>query len=162
MNYRFMANPFKCAVALTTCLVLVVMAVVMAYINRPVSFLFFAALAVVFGLVTAFSGATLEISEAGIRRRILGRWSEWMSWGDIAEVGIAGTKVFNQTNRDKVGSLYIYFSPTSMSENERFQMMLRWPPMDKLYLIYDPARLRAVQIYWRGPLATFNVGKLMM
>ena len=83
-----------------------------------------------------------------MRNRFLWKSYNELSWDKIQEVGIANMKVMKNAERTKVGELYLYFSPESMTEKERFHMCLNWPPKEKRYMRYSVKRLKAVQKYW--------------
>lgn len=159
---RFVVNPFKCLLGTVCAVFFAVMGVTMAVIGRPLSCAVFLALGAVFAVIAVQAGAVLELSGNGVCRRVLGRPGKALRWDEIAEIGVGGTKVFNRRNPDKVGGLYFYFSPAAMTESERFEMMLKWPPSDKLYMIFDDRRYRAVQTYWNGTLEKYNTGKLVL
>ena len=82
------------------------------------------------------------------------------SKAESAETGAAGSKILNKGNPNKTGTVYIYFSPTALDDNERFDMMLKWPPKDKLYLRYSEARLNFIKTGCGMDIVGYNIGKL--
>lgn len=160
MERKFIVNPLQCVAAWISAAFLGLLAGTMVYIHRPGSALIFLALAVVFAVIGALGGACIHLDKTGVHKTLFGVAVRTLRWDEIAEVGVAGTRVFNRIHPEKTGSLYIYFSPVSMNENERFQMMLKWPPKDKLYLIYDAKRFHAVQTFWNQTVETYNTGNL--
>lgn len=120
----------------------------------------FAAFAVIYGVIAVMTGSSLYIGGKYLEQRFLGIRIRSLAWQDVKEVGVVGTKVFNKGNPDKTGSLYIYFSPAVMDDDERFQMCVRWPPKKAMYMQYTHKRITAVQSLWDKPLELFNVGSL--
>ena len=101
----------------------------------------------------------LHLDDSGLSKTLFGIKLQHFSWTDIAEVGVAGTRVFNQNNPKRAGSLYLYFSPKALSEEERFDLMLRWPPSKSTpYMIFDKQRLTAVQLLWGKKIEKYNAG----
>ena len=116
-----------------------------------------------FFVLMAFRNAQrIEINETGIVRSGLFTEKKVMRWEEIREIGVTGTKVFNQNHKNRTGALYIYVSPVKMNDDERFQMILDWPPKDKIYFIYGPERIQEIQMFYTGRIVTYNTGDLML
>ncbi len=160
MKSSFMIYPFKFCISAVTSLFSFILAVSMLLIARPGSFLLFLVIAVVFLAVALINGSKLTIDEKGVRRTLFGRILQQYSWKDITEVGIVGTKVFGNDDKKDVGSRHLYFSREIMSNEERFRMVLQWPPHDKLYMLYNTERLACVQSYWSGVIETYKAGNV--
>ena len=47
-----------------------------------------------------------------------------------------------------------------MTEEQRFDMMLNWPPREQLFFLYTEQRINAVQLLWSGEIQTYNSGDL--
>ena len=102
----------------------------------------------------------ISITPAGISKKRLWFPAELYRWEDIAELGVVGTKVIGNKKSKRTGTLYIYASPQTMTEEERFQMALRWPP--KLpYFVYKPELMECCRCYWEGKVASCNSGDLV-
>lgn len=160
MTSRFIVHPLKLVVSLATCLASAAIGLSLLEMGRGLSALVFLAVAALFLAVSLVFGATVTLDESGVRRSVLGRVTRSLTWEEIAEVGVAGTKVFNRGSPKKTGSLYIYFSPAAMTEEERFEMILTWPPRDKLFLLHNKKRMDAVQLLWNSKVQTYNAGDL--
>ena len=52
------------------------------------------------------------------------------------------------------------FSPVKMDADERFQMIVKWPPKDKLYAEYSEKLLAYAMTIWGRELETYNVEDL--
>ena len=147
MTNRFMVHPLKLAVSLATALFSAAMALCLAGLGRWGASLLFLAVAALFLSVSLVFGAFITVDAGGVRRSVLGKVSRELPWDRIAEVGVAGSKIFNRNNPKKTGSLYIY-------------MMLNWPPREQLFFLYTEQRINAVQLLWSGEIQTYNSGDL--
>lgn len=107
-------------------------------------------------------GPWLSITPNGIRKHIFGWTLKTVPWEEVREVGVVGTKVFNKHNPEKTGTLYIYFSPKAMTDEERFQLALDFPPKDMLFLQHEKDREDVVQILWNRKMVGYNIGKLRL
>lgn len=162
MEQRFIVNPFKAIASALSCLGLLTIGASMAAIHRWGSTAVFFLIALVFFIIAVQSGAVVRITGSGVRKSILGVKTAELAWTDVAEVGVIGTKVFNQHHPERTGGLYIYLSKAAMTEEERFAMALRWPPADKIYLTYDAKRLNAITLLWDHKIQSYNTGNLML
>lgn len=107
-------------------------------------------------------GPWISVTPDGIRKHIFGRTLKLVRWEDVAEVGVVGTKVFNKLTPDKTGAMYIYFSPKTLNEEERFQLALDFPPKDMLFLRHEKEREDIVQVLWNTKMVGYNIGKLKL
>ncbi len=156
---KFMINPFKCLAAIASSLLFAALAIAMVSTSRWLSVCVFGLLALLFGYIGLTAGCILHLDDSGLSKTLFGIKLQHFSWTDIAEVGVAGTRVFNQNNPKRAGSLYLYFSPKALSEEERFDLMLRWPPSKSTpYMIFDKQRLTAVQLLWGKKIEKYNAG----
>lgn len=105
-------------------------------------------------------GPWVSITCEGIRKHIFGWTLKEISWSEIAEVGVVGTRVFNKLTPHKTGPMYIYFSPRKLTEEERFRLALDFPPRDMLYLLHNQEREDLVQNLWNTKLIGYNTGSL--
>ena len=123
-----------------------------------------ALLAAVFAYIMFLYGAVLHLSAEGVRKEFLMIPIITYSWDQIREVGVAGTKVFNGTEKNKKpGRRYIYFSPEKMDEESRFKMTLEWPPKNGiLYCVYSRQHIDAIQYLWAKPIAKYNAGDIFI
>ena len=145
---KFMINPFKCFAAVTSSLLFLSLAFSMISTRRWFSICIFLLLSLIFGYISLTAGCILHLDDSGLYKTLFGLKLQYFAWTDIAEVGIAGTKVFHQKNSNHTGSIYLYFSPKSLSKDERFDLMLRWPPSKNTpYMIFNKKRFTAVQLY---------------
>lgn len=157
---HYIVHPLKFAVSLLTVIVSLFLAVCEFVISRPISALFFIVIALLF-LVTALNnGARISIDESGVHCNIAGLRRRSFSWEDIKEVGVFSSRLFTNSNKNRAGTLYIYFSTKPMSEQERFQMILNWSVKDKIVLQYTKERMDAVQLLWSNEIQTYNAGEL--
>ncbi len=80
-------------------------------------------------------------------------------WSEIHELGLIGENVFNH-KKEKTGDKYIYFSPVSMTVKERFNLIVKWPPKNMLYMEYNEKALTYCMTIWGKELKTYNVEDL--
>lgn len=156
----YRVDPFKFAVSLGTCAVSLVMALCMLLaLSRPGSAAVFLAIALLFLLVASTYGARIRVCDEGVERvSLFGRVTRRLDWQAVREVGVAGTSVFRKDDRKHPGTLYIYFSERKLTEPERFDLMLRFPPKDMLYCTYNRQRIEAIQLRFSGKIETFHAG----
>jgi hypothetical protein len=161
MNHRFIVNPFKFWLGLSTFLVSGVLAFCMFLIARPLSATLFMMITLLFLFITLLYGCSIIINDKGVTKKLFGKVINFIPWSEIEEVGVIGTKVFNKNNKDSTGTLYIYISRKKMTEEEQFKMMLKWPPRGKIYLQHTKKRMDVIQLLWSSKIETYNTGKLM-
>lgn len=118
-----------------------------------------ALLAAVYAAVSVRYGAVVHIDAGGVSRRRMFRPEERYAWAELKEVGIFGSRLFHKAGSDKVGTLYLYFSAEAMTEDERFSMVLKWPPQ-QIHFLFDRRHLELVQYFWGREVVSFNTGSL--
>ncbi len=159
MKNRYYIDPYKFGIALGTIAVCVLLCIWNLTRGQPEG-LFFLLPALPFVYVAWLYGAILEVDPEQLRLTRFGKTARSVSWTELAEMGVVGTKVFNKGNPDKTGNLYIYFSRAPLEEEERFQLALKWPPKEQLYLLYTKERMDAIRPLWFGKVQAYNTGKL--
>ncbi len=107
------------------------------------------------------NGATIQVNESGIKYCLFGLYRTSLSWSQISEVGLVGINPFNKRKPEKTGALYIYFSKEKLCEEDRFNLILKWPPYKLMYVSHTPERLEVIQAYWSNTIETYNIGNLM-
>ena len=160
MEQNYFVNPLELAIAAATAAGSGAIAGVCLFLGRFLSALVFLAIALLFFKIALDAGAKISVGKDGVSRRLLGKTTHSFKWEEIAETGAAGSKILNKGNPNKTGTVYIYFSPTALDDNDRFDMMLRWPPKDKLYLRYSEARLNFIKTVCGMDIVGYNIGKL--
>ena len=118
-------------------------------------------LAAIYVGIASRYGAVVRIEASGISRRALFRPRESYTWDELAEVGVFGTRLFHKAASKKTGTLYLYFSTEAMTEEERFNMVLKWPPK-QLYFLFTQRNLELVQYFWDQKIVGFNTGDLRL
>ena len=117
----------------------------------------FLAVGLLFGWLLYRNASTLEVGPDGLRLSFLGLKRREMGWGEVREVGLIGENVFNHGKKKRTGDKYIYFSPIRLNADERFQMIVKWPPREQLYAEYSEKALEYAMTLWHGELMTYNV-----
>ena len=162
MKTKFIVHPLKFIVCLATFAIGLVLAVCLILIKRYVSAAVFFGIGLMFLCIASVFGAVITVDDSGVSRSVLGRVRQSFRWDQVAEVGVAGAKVLKSASSQKTGELYIYFSPLALDDQQRFEMMLRWPPKDKIFMQYSRQRIEAVQMCWDSKLQLYNAGKLRL
>lgn len=119
----------------------------------------FLAVAVIFGWLFTRYAASITLTDETVCRSFFGLFKKEVPWSDIRELGLIGENVFNK-KKEKTGDKYIYFSPRAMTKEERFQMIVKWPPKDMLYMEYGERQLTQAMAIWGKDLKTYNVNDL--
>ena len=120
----------------------------------------FLAIAVLFGFVLARYGSVLHVDDEKLELKFLGLSRRALPWSEVREVGLIGENVFNHGKKKKTGDKYLYFSPVKLDADERFQMIVKWPPKAKLYAEYSEKLLAYAMTIWGKDLETYNVEDL--
>ena len=120
----------------------------------------FLVFAFLFGFVLVRYGSVLHIDDEKLELKFLGLSRKVMPWSQVREVGLIGENVFNHGKKKKTGDKYLYFSPVKLNADERFQMIVKWPPQDKLYAEYSEKLLAYAMTIWGKELETYNVEDL--
>ena len=120
----------------------------------------FLLIATLFGFILARYGSTVSIDEDKVRLSLFALTRRELPWAEIHEVGLIGENVFNHGKKNRTGDKYLYFSPVRMNADERFQMIVKWPPRDKIYVEYSEKLLAYAMTIWGRELETYNVEDL--
>ena len=142
----YFADPVLATVAMCTWIFLVAASVVLFTISRPVSAAIFIAVSVIFIHLSVVYGRRVYADARGITVKLLWITLANIPWNEIREIGVTNTKIFRKKKSKKTGSLYIYFSRKSMNDDERFGMMLKWPPKDKLFIPFSRKKYEHIQL----------------
>ena len=160
MRHKFLVNPALFLYSALIAAILAMLTLVMVYSQRIVSAIVFLQLTLLFTGVAIYYSAVLTVDNNGVSRSVFGIRRKFLLWDEIEEVGIGGTKILHAPGAKHVGTLYIYFSASRLTDEERFNMFLRWPHWNQCYMRFSQNRLRAVQMQWNKEIATYNVGDL--
>ena len=153
-------NPIQFGISLATIVGSLLFGISLALISLWGSSLLFFAIAMLFVWVSSSCGAIITITDEGVTRSVFGKITKTMTWKEIKEIGVAGTDLFTKSKKDRTDTLHIYFSKSPMTDEERFDMMLQWPPKDGLYLQYTKNRAQTIQAFWSDKIHTYNAGEI--
>lgn len=178
MEYRYLAHPLKTVVAGLTAVVLLMAGGQLLFSGQWYGVVFLL-LAAVFILVAAIYGRVVAISPEGVQSSLLGLARKSLTWDQIGEIGVVGTRVFNNANphqgvggdkktirtvlyskNPSIGTPYIYFSPHALTDEQRFRLALEWPPRGMIFLRFSPDRIEKVQQLSLREIARYNAGNL--
>lgn len=158
----FIVNPLISAACIAVVLLCAIVAVILTNLKDFIAALVFFIVAVIYFIVGINYFSFVSFDKNGVTLSVLGIKRRFFTWNEIAEAGVAGSKIFNKEKKKKTGTLYLYFSKEKMTENERFDMMLKFPPKDKIYLCYTEKRLKDIRWFFDGKLAYFNIGDMVV
>ncbi len=162
MKHKWMVDPVRFGLCLAMGVFFAAMAVVMLTISRQAA----AGVVAVIGLIYLYNavkwGALVEITPEHVSKTTSFKKVTTLQWSEIAEVCVMGTKVFRSNTAKRTGPMYICFLSSTRTEDEKFDMLLKWPPSKDLVLWFTPQRAAAVSMLWDGYVTTYNVGALVL
>ena len=158
----FVADPLKAGICLASWAFLMAVAVELAVMDRNWSALVFFIISLGFLYVLSIYGALVHVEAEGLRKSFFGLWKAKLRSEEIGEMGVAGTRIFHRGNPNRAGTIYIYFSDAPMTDEERFGMMLKWPPRNRIFLRFSHKRFAALQVWREDPAVKYNIGKLVL
>ncbi|MDO4337483.1 MAG: hypothetical protein Q4C91_05255 [Eubacteriales bacterium] len=119
----------------------------------------FLIIALIFSCLFIRNASSLTVTQNSVSRSFFGFRKKELLWADVKEVGLIGENVFSH-NKNRTGHKYIYISPRSMTQKERFDMIVKWPPKNILYMEYSKKNLEYTMAIWGKELKTYNVEDL--
>jgi len=158
MKKHYVVNPVNCIVSAVFSATMFAAFAVMLEVGRMLSAVVFLAVSLLFAGVAVYNGAVITLSEEGVTKTVLGLKLAGRKWSQLKEIGVCGLKVLKPKGSKKGGTMYIYFAEKELSEQERFEMTLQWPPKNGLCLLYNPKRLVSVLLHWPHDIVKFNTG----
>ncbi len=156
---KLMVYPVKFAVAVSIALALWALSLVGLFsgLRGEAGLLF--ALSLPFLYIIYVYGSVVTMDEEGLTLSFLGIRRRHLPWAQVREVGILGPSVFSEKQK-KTGTPYLYFSEKELSKDELFQLGLRWPPKNLIFLRYTLNRVTVLQQYWTEELRFYNEGQV--
>lgn len=149
MKKKYCVSPLRFSISLATCITALVITSVQIFLREWTATVLFGCISAIFLVMVFINGSSLVVSEKGISRYFACIPLLFLPWSEIQEVGIVNTRVLG-SHRPNSGPRYIYFSPNSLAEEERFQLALKWPPLKIPYMSYTQERFASVQLFWSG------------
>lgn len=110
--------------------------------------------------VLYLNGSVVTVSREGVNVRFLFYTRVDIQWDQIQEVGVLGDRVFLRGNSKRHGRLYIYFSTEKRTEQEQFQLAVKWPPKRMAFTTFSEEKIEIIQSIWSSQIALYNVGDL--
>lgn len=157
MNYPVYL--LKTIVAGLTALIFAVLAVIFFLMRFWIVGGIFVALLAVYLVIAIKNCYVIHIGEDRVYRIFPGRGIS-LNWSDIQDVGVVGIKVLGRAGRKYTGGKYIYFSDRKLSEDELFNICLKWPPDNMLFLHFSHKRIAYIQTRWENEITMYNTGNL--
>lgn len=187
MKFQHICHLSKVAASLPTALILLAFCIGHLLLRHWLMGVLCMVLAALFFCIAGIYGTVIHVDEAGVRASLLGKTLRSWSWDAVGEIGVVGTRVFNGVRRrndtgeeieeeheenellaaakkkgNKYGTMYIYFSQEELTEAQRFDLALKWPPMNMIFLQYAPERCTEVRMCSGKPMKKYNVGNLKL
>lgn len=159
MKKRYPVYVAKMLAGLATFVVAAILGGTYLYIAKYLEAAIFGFIAILFLVIGLNYSCMITIDHTGVRKSLFGKTLCYLSWSEIQEVGVTSTRVFGDEKK-KPGTLFIYFSPVAMTEDDRFAMALNWPPRKQIYLEYDRSRIQFIQQCWANRIETYRTGDL--
>lgn len=156
----YLVNGVMLSFAFIYIALLLALGVTLIMIGRLGSALIFIILALPFFIVVHRYGSVVSIGKDGIKLSFLHHVYRHFTWEEIEEIDVAGVKVLNRLNPNKCGTIYFIFSKEALDDEKRFDMMLKWPPKDKIYLKFNKDKLMDLQWFYSKPVERYNIGML--
>lgn len=160
MKKTYLVDTFKAAVSIATVLFSLMIVLSLIILSRLGSAAVFFLIGLLFVKPVLTYAASVRVDQAGVRSFLPWKTLQSYTWDEVGEVGVAGTKLFTRKDSKNTGSLYIYISKTALTDEDRFDMMLHWPPKDRVYLTYSKQRLDEIQMRFSNRIQTYNAGDL--
>jgi TM2 domain-containing membrane protein YozV len=161
-KFRCMVHPAKFSISLGTFLLLLILGISQTAIGHTAAGLVLIILCIPFFLIQMLYGSVVRFSDEKIIQSYLGITIRQVNWSDILEVGVIGTRIFNKKHPEKTGSVYIYFSRETLTDEQRFKMSLEWPPLQKIFICYTEKHFEQIQMIWSKNVPSFNIGRLSL
>jgi hypothetical protein len=160
MKKIYLVDTFKAAVSIATVLFSFTIVISLIFLHRFGSAAVFFLIGLLFIKPVLTYAALVSVDQTGIRCYLPWKTVQSFTWDEIAEVGVAGTKLFTRKDSKNTGTLYIYSSKTTLTDDDRFDMMLHWPPKNLIYLTYSKQRLDEIQMRYSNKIQTYNAGDI--
>ena len=157
---KYRVNTAMFVLSIVYSVFLVTISVTLAVMARPLSAVIFFLIALPFFFLTYRYGSTVRITDEGISLCFLKKERMKMKWNEIGEITVCGQKIFNAGNKKKCGTLYIIISREKLDDDKRFNMMLKWPPRDRIYFRFSKEGLFNIQLHYTTPVEKYNIGML--
>lgn len=157
---RTVVNPLKAALALATVLFFAFYSIFYLIRALWLEATVFLVIAVLFLPVVYLNSSVVVVSPNEVCLKFLRYTRMQLSWSQIQEIGVLGNRVFRRSNSKHSGTIYIYFSPWKMSDQERFNLAVKKAPKEIIFTVYSEKKISFIQNLWSTPLTLYNVGNL--
>jgi len=164
----FVAEPLLMCLFGAFAVFFVILAIAMLTVGKMDFALFFLVFILFFGAIAVFYGSLVTLTKEGVTQRILFIPVRRLSWDEVQEFGVLGSrppfksKVSISRRFNKPGTLYFYVSPKKMTDDERFDLVLKWPPFHICFFRYSQKRFEQVQFMADREIRTYNTGALSL
>ena len=158
-NKAYILDPLKFGVSIGTAVTAATIGVTLIILENWIEGTILLVIAMAFSYEMTIYGKHICINEYEVlMKSFFGKTLLAFSWDEIKEIGVAGTKLFPKADTDRRGTLYIYVSRTEMTDDQRFEMMIQFPPKDMIVLSFDKDRLASFQTRYSEKIRKYNTG----
>ena len=159
MEKKYIVCPVNCIVSGFTAVILSCMAFDCVADKIYIAIAILSALSCVFAVICINNGAVIGIHSDRVEKKMLiGKPLVFLK-SEIQEIGVVGLRIYRK-NKHNHGTRYIYFSKKKLTEQERFDLCLSWPPKNMIYMEWTNKRMAKVQNFWSDELAEYNAGDI--
>ncbi len=156
MKKTFLADPVKTGIAGVFSLFLLVLLPEFIRQQNTVGALVFGAIFLIFAGITIYAARLVQVDQKEMCVSYFGLFKRHYPWDELQEVGVMGLRIFKSKKSKASGLTYIYFSKEALTDDERFNIALRWPVNHIPYLLYNRKRLETIQFLWEKPISFYN------
>lgn len=152
-------NPYRSALFFAASIVFLVLAVLAVQSHKAVLIIIYSALCLFYIFIGIRCLSAVIIDKEGVKIKGIGTPVRSVSWAEISEVYIANLRVIKNSEKNKIGQLYLCFAPDRLLDEEKMSICLNWPPKDMLYVRFSPRVLKEVKKYWQEDVSLFWIEK---
>lgn len=156
MKTKFIVNLPGCLVAEFTAIIFAWMTALAFQCHKVFLALIFVTLSLLYVCIALRNGTVVQISKDGVTLQILGRCIRRLPWENVEEVGVLGTRIFASQKSKKHGLLYMYYSERKLTQEERFELCLKWPPKKIIYHCFSKDIKVCMEKFWQKEIASYN------
>ena len=161
-HIRYQVDTVKFIISLGTAVLFAGCGFVTLYNSTIWCVLFFAMAGLYSYIAFGLAGAFVEIGKLNVKKKMFGIAVKSFAWEQIREIGVANTKIMGKNSKSSKRNLYIYFSQKELEDDERFQMCLKWPPRECIYMKFSTKRYSLIQSKWKREIIEYNIDNLSL
>ena len=165
----FVAEPLLMSLYGAFAVFFIILSVTMFSVHNYEFAWFFLAFVLFFGIIAAFYGMLVIVTPEGVCQRFLFIPVRRLTWDEVKEIGVLGSRPPFKGQAAKVskrakkpGMLYFYLSTKELTEDEKFDLVLKWPPFHLCFFRYSQKRFETMQFFADREMKMYNTGALSL